>query len=97
MRRVYKVTPEGMLIKVLMAQNNLTVKELGHRIGKSEATICDVISGKNKSEKTLDLVMNALREGGATANLAECRQFFAIQFGETDNRENPVKMENCAM
>ncbi len=32
MKRVHKVTPEGMLIKMLMVQNNLTVKEVSRRI-----------------------------------------------------------------
>ncbi len=85
MRRVYKVTPEGMLIKMLMAQNNLTVKELGKRVGKSEATVCDIISGKNKSKATLNLMLNALQEEGSGVNLADCRQFFAMQFGHADS------------
>ncbi|MCD8121430.1 MAG: helix-turn-helix transcriptional regulator [Clostridiales bacterium] len=77
MRRVYKVTPEGMVIKLLMAQNNLTVKELGKRVGKSEATVCDVISGKNKSEKTLNLILETLQEDGVV-NISEYRQIYDI-------------------
>ncbi|MCD8123150.1 MAG: helix-turn-helix transcriptional regulator [Clostridiales bacterium] len=93
MRRVYKVTPEGMLIKLLMAQNNLTVKELGKRVGKSEATVCDIISGKNKSKATLNLMLDALQEEGSTVNLADCRQFFAMQFGDSDDRNRVVGAE----
>ncbi len=93
MRRVYKVTPEGMLIKMLMAQNNLTVRELGKRVGKSEATVCDIISGENKSKDTLNLMLDALQEEAAGVNLADCRQFFAMQFGNADSRQNLVGAE----
>ncbi|MCD8121453.1 MAG: hypothetical protein LUE65_04335 [Clostridiales bacterium] len=93
MKRVHKVTPEGMLIKMLMVQNNLTVRELGNRIGKADATICDVISGKNRSRKTLDLIMSALQEG-STADLSEYRNFIATQFSDTDARTEE-EAEEC--
>ncbi|MCD8366139.1 MAG: hypothetical protein LUC83_10125, partial [Clostridiales bacterium] len=84
--RVHKVTPEGMLIKMLMVQNNLTVKEVSRRIGKTDATVCDVISGKNRSRKTLNLIMDAVQEGGNAVNLAEYRHFISAQL----NRGNTV-------
>ncbi len=94
MKRVHKVTPEGMLIKMLMVQNNLTVRELGNKIGKADATICDVISGKNRSRKTLDLIMDALQEG-TTADLSEYRHFIATQFNDADAREGKGQVEEC--
>ncbi|MCD8369551.1 MAG: hypothetical protein LUC94_04315 [Clostridiales bacterium] len=94
MKRVHKVTPEGMLIKMLMVQNNLTVRELGNRIGKADATICDVISGKNQCRKTLDLIMNAL-EADSTADLSEYRHFIATQFSDTSRDNNNETVEEC--
>ncbi|MCD8083815.1 MAG: helix-turn-helix domain-containing protein [Clostridiales bacterium] len=78
MKRVRKITPEGMLIKMLMIQNNMTVKELAKRIGKSDATICDVVSGKNKSRETLKLIIEALQENGS-ADISEYQKFFMEQ------------------
>ncbi|MCD8084666.1 MAG: hypothetical protein LUE86_14460 [Clostridiales bacterium] len=87
MRRTRKVTPEGMLIKLLMSTNNLTTKELCSRIGKSEATICDVISGKNKSRKTLNLILETLRAEPKSKELIEFMQLFAEEFGGTGTDE----------
>ncbi|MCD8083105.1 MAG: hypothetical protein LUE86_06265 [Clostridiales bacterium] len=84
MRRTRKVTPEGMLIKLLMSTNGLTAKELACRIGKAEATVCDVISGKNKSRKTLNLILDVLREEQESEKMKEFLQLFKEQFGETD-------------
>lgn len=87
MKRVRKVTPEGMLIKMLMAQNNLTVRELGLRVGKADATICDVISGKNRSRKTLNMILDALKKDGMV-DMSEYRQLLETFLGETDTGEH---------
>ncbi|MCD8122278.1 MAG: helix-turn-helix domain-containing protein [Clostridiales bacterium] len=87
MKRVRKVTPEGMLIKMLMAQNNWTVRELGRRVGKADATICDVISGKNRSKKTLNMILNVLKEDG-TIDMSEYRLLFESFLNETDTSEH---------
>lgn len=60
MRRTRKPTAEGMEIKMALFAQDMTVKELAGRINKSEATVCEVISGKNQSEKTRDLIMREL-------------------------------------
>ncbi len=60
MRRTRKPTALGMEIKKALFEQDMTVKELAVRINKSEATVCEVISGKNQSEKTRDLIMREL-------------------------------------
>lgn len=60
MRRTRKPTPIGMEIKMALFEQDMTVKELAVRIHKSEATVCEVISGKNQSEKTRNLIMKEL-------------------------------------
>lgn len=37
------------------------MKELASRIGKSEATVCDVIAGANKNEQTRELILRELQ------------------------------------
>lgn len=60
MKRTRQPSPAGLEIKMVMLQRNMTIKELANRIHKSEATVCEVISGKNKSEKTRALIMKEL-------------------------------------
>lgn len=60
MRRTRKLTPFGMMIRMEMFQQNVTVKELAERIGKSEATVCDVIAGANNKERTRELIIEEL-------------------------------------
>ena len=60
MRRTRQLTPAGMEIKMALFQQNMTAKELALRINKSEATVCEVSSGKNRSEKTKQLIMREL-------------------------------------
>ncbi|MCD8083287.1 MAG: helix-turn-helix domain-containing protein [Clostridiales bacterium] len=84
MRRTRKVTPEGMLIKLLMSTNGLTSKELAGRIGKTEATICDVISGKNRSRKTLNRILDVLQEEQESEKMKGFLQLFKEQFGEAN-------------
>lgn len=61
MRRTRQPTPIGMKIRMEMFQQNVTVKELASRIGKSEATVCDVIAGANKNEQTRELILRELQ------------------------------------
>lgn len=61
MRRTNQPTALGLQIKIAMFRQNVTVKELAERVHKSEATICEVISGKNKSPKTRSLITRELR------------------------------------
>lgn len=60
MKRTRQATPAGIQIKLALFQQNITVKELASRIHKSEATVCEVISGKNRSDKTRALIMKEL-------------------------------------
>lgn len=60
MKRTRQPSPAGLEIKMVMIQKNITIKELANRICKSEATVCEVISGKNKSKKTRELIMKEL-------------------------------------
>lgn len=60
MKRTRSLTPLGMQIKVAMIQQNVTSRELVRRINKSEATVCEVLSGKNRSEATKRLILNEL-------------------------------------
>lgn len=61
MRRTNQPTALGLQIKIALFRQNMTVKELAERVHKSEATICEVISGKNKSPKTRSLITRELR------------------------------------
>lgn len=61
MRRTRQPTPIGMMIRMEMFQQNVTVKELASRIGKSEATVCDVIAGANRNKQTRELILRELR------------------------------------
>ncbi|MCD8084128.1 MAG: hypothetical protein LUE86_11625 [Clostridiales bacterium] len=87
MRRTSKATPEGVVIKMLLLTSNLTAKELAGRIGKTEATSCDVISGKNKSRKTLKMILDVLCETEESAKVLEFLQLFEKQFRETNALE----------
>ncbi len=60
MRRTRKLTSIGMKIKMALIMRNMTVRELAGRIDRSEATVCDVISGKNRSARTRKRILNVL-------------------------------------
>ncbi|MCD8122284.1 MAG: helix-turn-helix domain-containing protein [Clostridiales bacterium] len=81
MRRVRDVTPEGWIIKALLARRHMTLKELGAKIGKSNATICDIISGKNQSRETLELILNELQDGDPAFEMTEYEKWFVAQMG----------------
>ena len=60
MKRTRVLSPAGLEVKMAMYQQNMTVKELANKIQKSEATVCEVMSGKNRSEKTRALILKEL-------------------------------------
>lgn len=60
MKRTRHLSPAGLEVKMAMYQQNMTVKELANKIQKSEATVCEVMSGKNRSEKTRALILKEL-------------------------------------
>lgn len=60
MKRTRRLSPAGLEVKMAMFQQNITVKELANKIQKSEATVCEVMSGKNRSEKTRALILKEL-------------------------------------
>ena len=60
MGRTRQPTKDGLKIKIAMMEQNITGRELAIRIGKSEPTISEVISGRNKSEETKLLIMQEL-------------------------------------
>lgn len=60
MKRTRRLSPAGLEVKMAMYQQNMTVKELANKIQKSEATVCEVMSGKNRSEKTRALILKEL-------------------------------------
>ena len=60
MRRTMKPTALGREIRLALMEQDITVRELASRIHKSEATVCEVISGKNRSAKTRDLILREL-------------------------------------
>lgn len=60
MKRTRQLTPLGMKIKVALVEQNMTSKELAQRIGRSEATICEIICGKNNRQETRRLIMKEL-------------------------------------
>lgn len=53
-------TEFGVQVKIALVQKNMSSKELARRIGKSRSTISEVISGKNKSKKTMQMIIRAL-------------------------------------
>ena len=60
MKRTRQLTPLGIKIKMALAQKNMTSKELAQRIGRSEATISEVLCGRNKKEETRKRIMKEL-------------------------------------
>ncbi len=62
MRRTRKLTPDGERIKIKLWTYNMTARDLALRIGKTDGTICDVISGKNRSQATLRQILEVLEE-----------------------------------
>ena len=60
MKRTRRLSPAGLEVKMAMYQQNMTVKALANKIQKSEATVCEVMSGKNRSEKTRALILKEL-------------------------------------
>ncbi|MBE7724060.1 MAG: helix-turn-helix transcriptional regulator [Enterocloster citroniae] len=64
MKRITQPTPLGMEIKAALLERNMTAKELAQRIDKSQVTVSDVISGKNKSNRTIGRIKQELGIGG---------------------------------
>ncbi len=60
MRRTRQPTAEGIRIRNAMFEQNITGRELARRIGKSDATVSEVICGKNRSEETRILILKEL-------------------------------------
>lgn len=60
MRKTMRCTPFGMKVKIKLIEQNMTSKELARRIGVADSTICDVIFGRNKREKTQRAIAQAL-------------------------------------
>lgn len=60
MARTRQLTPLGRKIKIAMIDRNITARELALRIGRTEATVSEVLVGKNKSEETKLLIMREL-------------------------------------
>lgn len=60
MKRITRPTALGMEIKSALLEHNMTAKELAQRIGKSQVTVSDVISGKNKSSRTIEKIKQEL-------------------------------------
>lgn len=60
MKRVAQIIPLGMEIKTALLRSNMTSKELAQRINKSEATVSDVIAGRNRSSETIEMIRNEL-------------------------------------
>lgn len=78
MKRTRRPTPLGIEIKMALFQQNITVRELAKRINKSEATVCEVISGKNGSSKTRNLI------------LKELNLYSHLQYVQDDSRDNDI-------
>lgn len=54
------LTPFGKAIKIELIQQGITGKALAKRMGVAESTVCDVIAGRNKCERTRRQVMDIL-------------------------------------
>lgn len=61
MKRTRQPTPLGIEIKTALLRQNMTVRELAEKIRKSEATVCEIISGKNRSVKTRNMILRELK------------------------------------
>ena len=61
MKRKNVQRPLGIQIKTAMIQQNITGRELASRINRSEATVCEVISGKNRNEATRRRILEELK------------------------------------
>lgn len=60
LRRVRQITPLGLKIKTELIRQDITAKELASKIGMSQMTISNIISGKNQRRETIDLVLKTL-------------------------------------
>ncbi len=50
----------GLAVKMELLRKGMTSRELAGMIGIAESTLCDVISGRNTSERTRKKILEAL-------------------------------------
>jgi len=60
MRKSHCCTPFGKKIKIRLLEENMTSKELAQKVGMADSTICDVIFGRNRREKTQKTIAEVL-------------------------------------
>ena len=73
MKRTKTLTPLGIQIKMAMVEQNVTNRELARRIDRSEATVCEVLSGKNKSPHTRRMILETLQLSEELADVNDGR------------------------
>lgn len=60
MRKSKPCTPFGMKVKISLLEQNMTNRDLAKKIGMADSTICDVIFGRNKHQKTQAIIADVL-------------------------------------
>lgn len=60
MRRRTELSAFGLRVKTEMMRQNLCVRDIAKAIGKSDSTVCEVISGKNRSKTTRKQILDVL-------------------------------------
>lgn len=56
-----KKTSFGKKVKMELIRRDMTSRELAKELGIAESTLCDVLAGRNKSEKTRKKIEEALQ------------------------------------
>lgn len=60
MRKRKPCTPFGKRVKIKLLEENMTSRDLAQKAGVTDATVCDVIFGRNKKPETVQLIAEAL-------------------------------------
>lgn len=60
MRKRIPCTPFGKRVKIKLLEENMTSRDLAQKAGVTDATVCDVIFGRNKKPETMQLIAEAL-------------------------------------
>lgn len=60
MRKRKNCTPFGIRVKIKLLEENMTNRDLAQKAGVTDATVCDVIFGRNKKPETVLLIAAAL-------------------------------------
>lgn len=53
-------TPFGKKVKIALIQNDMSNRDLAHKLGCAESTVCDVLKGRNQCERRKEEIAQVL-------------------------------------